>query len=772
MEHSQQLRGKILKNSVPCLFSKCLRSLLFFGCLSFAILSIAHFHSVQISLLSSMISLRGTLEGAEKSGNHFSKSGNHLSETTNYSSLLEHSSQQHSQIANTSDGLKFEKNYVDNMSPLKIHSTACRKWGVTMAATPNTTDTMRRIANATGWCIVVIVAEEQSIQTVPDIYWFTRKHYNQCCNTPGAVGDFCRTIPWEFVLYSSTMKNLGYLYAVLHNAEEIFEFDEKFDLEEQAIESVDDPSLNQTRVVSLGPNLFNPYPLLLNTSVSPNITNKPYSKQGEVVFEKRLQQDFGILHFTPTSLDMIDQRPLLVPKYALTPMDTSITKFTKSAFWVMPLPSSLSEGISKHLLRSCIAQCLFRDTESSRVVLSTLPGGTSINYETKRVMGSGHRGSNTSKLLEFLEAWLSLETSMEARTNQLWKDLCTQGFLSERDVGMMSHWLQVIIENNNTLPAFRLRHSNVVLMGQFNYGDVPIRSIIFWVQTWKDHFPNIVVRGPFSNETLNDLEAHGIVAFTGRDDAGYHSPLENLMWTLEDFQGAPGIDGVLYLHDDALLNMTDLTHGRNKKFPTESMIGNSCPTEYFHELYQDPRTGVPNTLFYNRTYKIYPNGTSANLYGETFSGSNIWRESLPAWPHYKRSLGGQTYLAMDPASARYREEDGSILFSPWTQADFFFVPTRWTDEFARATRLHLSNNPVFLEAALSTIADMIRRKQENASVTTIALCSSFRYRYRGTPKMILECAEDNAQTYGMYHPFKLSSGLEEWSDMFGTVQKS
>ncbi len=85
------------------------------------------------------------------------------------------------------------------------------------------------------------------------------------------------------------------------------------------------------------------------------------------------------------------------------------------------------------------------------------------------------------------------------------------------------------------------------------------------------------------------------------------------MWTLEDYQGAPGIDGVLYPHDDALLNMTDLTHGNNKKFPTASMIGNSCRLEVFHELYQDPRTGVPNTLFYNRTYKIYPNGTSANL---------------------------------------------------------------------------------------------------------------------------------------------------------------
>jgi hypothetical protein len=159
-------------------------------------------------------------------------------------------------------------------------------------------------------------------------------------------------------------EKLGYLYAVLHKAQEIFEFDENFVLQEQGIQSISDPSLNQACVVSSGPNLFNPYPLLQNTSCSPKITNKPHSKQGEVVFEKKLQQDFGILHFTLTSLDIINQRPLLEPKYALTSMDTPIKTFTKSAFWVMPLLSSLFEGVWKHLLQSCIAKCFFWDTTS------------------------------------------------------------------------------------------------------------------------------------------------------------------------------------------------------------------------------------------------------------------------------------------------------------------------------------------------------------------------------------------------------------------------
>jgi hypothetical protein len=37
-------------------------------------------------------------------------------------------------------------------------------------------------------------------------------------------------------------EKLGYLYAVLHNAKEIFEFNESFGLKEEAIQSVNDLS--------------------------------------------------------------------------------------------------------------------------------------------------------------------------------------------------------------------------------------------------------------------------------------------------------------------------------------------------------------------------------------------------------------------------------------------------------------------------------------------------------------------------------------------------
>ena len=40
---------------------------------------------------------------------------------------------------------------------------------------------------------------------------------------------------------------------------------------------------------------------------------------------------------------------------------------------------------------------------------------------------------------------------------------------------------------------------------------------------------------------------------------------------------------------------------------------------------------------------------------------------------------GQAELAKDPDGAIYREEDGSILFSPFLQVDFMFAPTKYAD---------------------------------------------------------------------------------------------
>jgi hypothetical protein len=53
---------------------------------------------------------------------------------------------------------------------------------------------------------------------------------------------------------------------------------------------------------------------------------------------------------------------------------------------------------------------------------------------------------------------------------------------------------------------------------------------------------------------------------------GFFTPLENLKDTLLMFKGSKRIEGVLYAHDDGILNVTELSEGRSFPFPTNSFI--------------------------------------------------------------------------------------------------------------------------------------------------------------------------------------------------------
>ena len=89
---------------------------------------------------------------------------------------------------------------------------------------------------------------------------------------------------------------------------------------------------------------------------------------------------------------------------------------------------------------------------------------------------------------------------------------------------------------------------------------------------------HVSVCGPFSNETLQKLSSHGIIAYSGPSDNGQWAPLQNLMQSLNEVanlnRNKKGnrkhvnsryiqtrtdlnqMEGVLYVHDDAILNMT------------------------------------------------------------------------------------------------------------------------------------------------------------------------------------------------------------------------
>jgi hypothetical protein len=118
---------------------------------------------------------------------------------------------------------------------------------------------------------------------------------------------------------------------------------------------------------------------------------------------------------------------------------------------------------------------------------------------------------------------------------------------------------------------------------------------------------------------------------------------------------------------------------------------------------------------------------------------------------------------MDPESEKYREPDGAILFPPFTQADFLYVPTYLADEYAEISKLVLKYN-IWIECGFGTVVDQLRERA-NATVRIVPLCTSWGGK-RGKVSMLSMCIQNNQKNYGIFHPFKMGSNVPGFDDAF------
>jgi hypothetical protein len=157
------------------------------------------------------------------------------------------------------------------------------------------------------------------------------------------------------------------------------------------------------------------------------------------------------------------------------------------------------------------------------------------------------------------------------------------------------------------------------------------------------------------------------------------------MWTVQQYQYNEAVlEGVLYIHDHAILNSTELTQGQYP-FPTDRIIASNYPKEPnspdLLAFYQDARLEQHQALVVKEAFTIYPNGTLfENMLGGRFRSASDLLNYLVSWKWRKEHcLPGQIQLAMvDSNGTRYREPDGSMFFAAQAQSDFLFVPSQHT----------------------------------------------------------------------------------------------
>lgn len=727
----------------------------------------------------------------------------------------------------------------------------CLNWAVARTVS-KPTKAIKRVADLPSWCLVIVadtdtpsnymdlfhelnsevigknVSNDRPLtsqeQPNHNVFLFTVEMQREWESTKGPLGSFVSHIPWMHI----SRKNLGYLFAILHGANFIFDFDDetyiKIDDESGKLLDILPPKhettgmmkLTNVSIVSLGTSIYNHHMAMKGASNNETSWARgfPLDKildshtHGKIVFQKDvplqspMERQVGVIQYfadekpdidalhrliakpLPTTFDFGGENvhPVMVPKHAYAPYNSYATIHNKDAMWAMLLPSTVSGHVAD-IWRSYFAQCIFHDTSLRLVIAPSMIGRTNNDFDHSGDLEAEHDlYAKSGKLLEFLQNWDAPSAeSVPERMETLWIDLYEHGYIELDDVYALQHWLGALKQIGYVFPPLKRRYRNVAVMGQFNYAHFPtqVDDVIFWVQKYREYFHSVIAAGPFSEKQVMELAGHSIEVIVGSLNGrknGHYDPYENLMVALQHFKNSTTIEAVLYAHDDALVNVTDLSQGMYP-FPTNNIIANTKLMERDEFSFGDPREAMisndDNIKYWaNATsYRMHPNG-SVSTYDNLLSFKSfrdLYNNVLVKnWGMYLKAYcsGAQMMLTKDPESAKFLEKDGSMVFPSYSQADFLLVPTKYADFYTEAAKLHSKNN-VFLECAMPKIVDMIRQQattttDEKVTVRVVKLCTTFHGK-RGKPSMIQWCqsrrnGKDNTkQTFGILHPIKLNT---------------
>lgn len=701
-------------------------------------------------------------------------------------------------------------------------TVSCDKWSV-VTTIFDPTDAVRRAADLPGWCIV-IVADTKTPQDYVEqakfanekamIHYLSVEDQQEWADRMGLrVGDFVRSIPFRHF----ARKNIGYLYAIIHGAKFVFDFDDDNILTLDGDDKVFSPLANEThvpnvRIPVVAQRAFNHHPLMKSTAgnlswargfpldrilddstwgdVPVELEALPMDKVAVLQYCADSNPDIDAIHRLTKPLPMDfdpSVKPVVVPSRTYSPYNAQATVHTAASLWATLLPATVPGRVSD-IWRGYFAQRLFHDTDMSLVFLPPrIRQDRNIHSYLADMKAELDLYFKSAKLLEFLDDWQpddSLDT-IPARMEALWIDLYERSYIEVDDVTALQLWLQALVESGYEFPPIkRDRYTNVMLMGQFNFAR-PNRDVKYWVQKWREAFRHVQVRGPFAEDQVATLRDSGVDAYGSdegpaaaknhpykdMDTAGFFSPMSNLGNALQQQATVPGMDGVIYIHDDAYANVNILGRdsARSATFPSDSILANQ-----FNGLpkYEDAKAHPKVEAF-----RVLSNGDFSVADGTRSRDEHVvykfHRANKGWWVHWNKCVLQLRNVVLDPKSKELLEDDGSLIVPDRAQSDFLFVPTRYADRFKAAADLMVQHG-VYLECGMPTIVQTLRHLFSDLKVGYINLCTQLEEynTLRGKAEILEECiAKDTKGTekYGVYHPYKISKGLESWGSMFDRI---
>ena len=364
----------------------------------------------------------------------------------------------------------------------------CSKWAV-VTTIFESSETVHRFVKLTDWCLVVVF-DKKTPQTY-DTKW-TQGEGNKIVvllypdKQEAMKNKFVNLLPWN----TFGRKNVGYLYAIMHGADVIWDFDDdnllKFWIPGAAPSNAPsiDSSIPQEEIINvLEPTghdwpTYNPYPVLgaptlpswprglppddvketkcSNTSIKSTKlhSNKIAVLQSLADYQPDVDAIFRITMPIPIWFDRKQEtRPLIVPDGVFTPYNAQATLHFKAGFWGLYLPISVTGRVSD-IWRSYIAKRLFWD---AGLKMGFLPrplvvqdrnahnNVADLEAEKDLYMKSKH-------LVEFLGQWEGKGKTMVERIEELWIEMYERTYIEYDDVILLQLWLQGLIDIGYEFP--------------------------------------------------------------------------------------------------------------------------------------------------------------------------------------------------------------------------------------------------------------------------------------------------------------------------------
>ena len=381
-------------------------------------------------------------------------------------------------------------------------SPVCKRWGVvTTIFEPS--EAVRRQVRLEGWCLVVIADKISVKEYNPgwfpgqgnDAVVYLTPEEQEAMKIP-----FVDALPWNHF----GRKNVGFLYAILHGAEIIWDFDDdnllKFWLRGAAPPGA--PSLDASvpgehncvngHMEALLPKehnwpTYNPYPKLgapslpswprglpLDDIKNPQSFNTTLTSvsvgcsdiavlQSLAEYQPDVDAIFRFTQPIPFWFNRSkEHRPLIIPTGVFTPYNAQATLHFLSGFFGLFLPVTVNSRVSD-IWRSYFAQRLFWDIgakigfASRPLVVQDRNGHSHI----KDFEGENDLYMKSKQLIMFLGQWKGRGATIVERTEELWIALYEREYIEKNDVMLVQLWLQFLVDIGYKFPGVKEKPSGM-----------------------------------------------------------------------------------------------------------------------------------------------------------------------------------------------------------------------------------------------------------------------------------------------------------------------